>query len=214
MTPMPPVNTRILFLKNAVQNFKPGICTERAVIWTKYFKDPKNKNKPVCVQIAEAFGDVLLNKTIKIYPRELIIGNFTSKRVGGQICPELLGVPVMRDIFKFPRRKTNPLRISPAETWQLLRILPFWMPRFLAIRAYKSPVKKIQKLISQLRSHFYVMNEAGGVAHTIPNHEKLIRIGTDGFLAEISAHQRRTKKDSEAWQFHEAMKISVSAFAE
>ena len=88
------------------------------------------------------------------------------------------------------------------------------MPRFVAIRAYKSPVTKIRKLISQLRSHFYVMNEAGGVAHTIPDHEKLIRIGTDGFLAEISAHQQKVEKGSDAWQFHEAMKISVTAFAE
>ena len=214
MTRMPPANNRISFLKNAVQNFKPGICTERAVIWTTYFKNPKNKNKPVCIQIAEAFGDVLQTKTVRIYPRELIVGNFTAKRVGGQITPELLGVPVMQDIFKFPRRKTNPLQISPAETWQLLRILPFWMPRFVAIRAYKSPITKIRKLISQLRSHFYVMNEAGGVAHTIPDHEKLIRIGTDGFLAEISAHQQGVEKGSDAWQFHEAMKISITAFAE
>jgi len=58
------------------------------------------------------------------------------------------------------------------------------------------------------------MNEAGGVAHTIPDHEKLIRIGTDGFLAEISAHQQSVERGSGAWQFHEAMKISVNAFAE
>lgn len=213
MTRMPPLTNRIAFLKQTVQEMTPGICTERAVIWTKYFRNAANQNKPVCIQIAEAFENVLLNKTVRIYPHELIVGNFTSKRVGGQITPELLGVPVMQDIFKFPRRKTNPLQISPGETWALLRLLPFWMPRFLAVRAYKSPVKKIQKLTSQLRSHFYVMNEAGGIAHTIPDYDKLIRIGVDGFLSEIAFHQDRTQKNSEAWQFHEAMKISLMAFA-
>ncbi len=156
MTRIPLANNRISFLKKSVQNFKPGICTERTVIWTEYLKNRKNKRKSACIQIAEAFGHVLLNKTIRIFPRELIVGNFISKQVGGQITPELIDVKLMQDIFKFPRRKTNPLQISPAETWQLLRILPFWMPRFVAIQADKSPVTKIQKLVSQLKAHFCI----------------------------------------------------------
>ena len=124
MNQVAPMADRISILKKAVQEFKPGICTERAVIWTAYFKKAENRKKPSCIQIAEAFRDVLRKKTIKIYPGELIVGNFTSKRVGGEILPELLGVPVMEDIFKFPKRKTSPLQISGLETWQLLKILP------------------------------------------------------------------------------------------
>ncbi len=210
---MPPLSNRISSLKKDIQDFKPGICTERALIWTKYFKNPKNRAKPSCMQIAEALRDVLLKKTVRIYPGELIVGNFNSKRVGGQIQPELLGTPALQDIFKFPGRKTSPLQISARDTWQLLKIVPFWSTRFISIRAHKSPVKKIQKLISQLKSHFYVMNEAGGIAHTIPDHEKLIAIGTDGFIAEISARQEGIQQSSEAWQFYEAMKTSAETFA-
>ncbi len=213
MNQIPLLTDRISFLKKSVQEFKPGICTERAVIWTKYFKKSKNKNKPACIQIAEAFREVLLNKSIKIYPEELVVGNFTSKRVGGGILPELLGVPVMEDIFKFSRRKTSPLQISGLETLQLLRILPFWLFRFLAMRAYKSPVKKVMKMISQLKSYFYVMNETGGIAHTIPDHEKLITVGTDGIIAEVLQNQARVEKNSDKWHFYEAIKISAEAFA-
>ena len=119
MNQIPPMTDRISSIKKSVQEFKPGICTERAVIWTTYFKNSENKNKPTCIRIAEALREVLLKKTIKIYPGERIVGNITSKRVGGQIQPELLGVPVMEDIFKFPRRQTSPLQISVKETWQL-----------------------------------------------------------------------------------------------
>ena len=206
------LSPRLLRLKKAVQEFKPGICTERALIWTRYFKDSKNKNKPACIRIAEAFQNVLLEKTVRIYPDELIVGNFTSKRVGGEILPELLGVPVMEDIFKFSRRKTSPLQISAKETLQLLSILPFWMFRFLAMRAYSSPVAKIRNMISQLRSTFYVINETGGIAHTIPDHEKLLRVGTGGIIAEVEKNQAQVEKDSEKWQFHEAVKISAHAF--
>ncbi|MBW1893843.1 MAG: formate acetyltransferase [Deltaproteobacteria bacterium] len=204
---------RISLLKNAVQEFMPGICTERAIIWTKYFKKSKNRKKPVCIQIAEAFREVLENKTVNIYPEELIVGNFTSKRVGGGIQPELLGTPVMEDIFKFPRRQTSPLQISGKETWQLLKILPFWLFRFLGIKAYKSPIKTIRKFMSQLKSYFYVMNETGGIAHTIPDHEKLIRIGTDGIIKEVLEYQKKTENGSDKWNFYEAIKVSAGAFA-
>lgn len=213
MDRVPHLSERVMSLKKDVQSYKPGICTERAIIWTEYFKNPENMTKPVSIQIAEAFREVLLRKTIRIYPHELIVGNFTSKRVGGQIEPELLGVPVMQDIFKFPRRKVNPLKLSARETWQLLRILPFWLPRFLAIRAHKTPVKKILGVIRQLKSHYYVINEAGGIAHTIPDHEKLINIGIDGILSEISSHQQHPGIDSDRWHFYEAMRISAEAFA-
>ncbi len=207
------VTQRISELKKAVQEYRPGICTERALIWTSYFKKSENRKKPVCIQIAEAFREVLEKKTIKIYPGELIVGNFTSKRVGGEIQPELLGMLVMEDIFKFPRRKTNPLQISGRETWQLLKIIPFWMFRFLAIRVHKSPFKTIRKMLSQLKSYFYVMNEVGGIAHTVPDHEKLIRIGTEGIVKEVSEYQCRCRKNSEQWHFYEAIKISAHAFA-
>lgn len=208
-----PMTERIDLLKKAVQEFKPGICTERALIWTRYFKQKANRKKPVCIQIAEAFRNVLLEKTVRIYPGEIIVGNFSSKRVGGGVQPELLGVPIMEDIFKFPRRATSPLQISGRETWQLLKILPFWFFRFLAIRAHKSPVKKIRSFLSQLKSHFYVMNETGGIAHTVPDHPKLLAAGTDGIIEEVREHQKRVAGNSKAWHFYEAIATSADAFA-
>lgn len=205
--------TRIDRLKQAVQSYAPGICTERAMIWTAYFRKRKNRQKPMAIQIAEAFRDVLERKTVAIYPEELIVGNITSKRVGGQILPELLGVPVMEDILSYPFRKTSPLKISFKDILALISILPFWFPRFLAMRAYRSPVKKITKLFSQMKSHGYVINETGGIAHTAPDYEKLIRVGTDGIVAQARRYQRLVETGSEAWTFYEAVTISAQAFA-
>lgn len=78
---------RIKRLKKAVQDFRPGVCTERALLWTEYFRKKENRRKSIYTQMAEALRDVLLKKTIRIYPDELIVGNFSSKRVGGSIYP-------------------------------------------------------------------------------------------------------------------------------
>jgi hypothetical protein len=116
---------RIDSLKKAVQGAKPGVCTERAMIWTGYFKSRANRKKSPYVRIAEALAEVLQNKSIRIYPDELIVGNYSSKRVGGAVYPELHGIPVIAEAHTFAKRKTNPLEISNGEVRQLLSIFPF-----------------------------------------------------------------------------------------
>ncbi|MFO7558649.1 MAG: pyruvate formate lyase family protein [Desulfobacterales bacterium] len=205
--------TRIERLKDAVQNAPPGICTDRALLWTAYYKNRKNRKKPVVIQMAEALREVLLKKTISIYPDELIVGNYSSKRVGGSIFPELHGVPVMLDLFKFPKRKTNPLQISWKETWSLLKIIPFWMFRFMALKAYRSPVKKLRLLLHQLKGYFYIINESGGISHIAPDYEKLITMGTDGIINQSNELQRKTRQGTEVWFFYEAVKITCEGLA-
>ncbi len=204
---------RIARLKKAVQNARPGICPERALIWTEYHKKSGNKRKSPHIQMAEALRDVLRKKTISIYPDELIVGNFSSKRVGGALFPELHGVPVMMDIFKFSKRETNPLEISRQEIFSLLKTVPFWLFRFLAFKAYRSPIKKAQLIVSQLTGFFYIINESAGISHIAPDYEKLIAIGTDGFVGEATKLQREVNEDSEAWCFYEAVKIICEALA-
>ena len=204
---------RIERLKDAVQNAPPGICTDRALLWTAYYKNPNNRKKPAGIQMAEALRDVLLKKKVTIYPYELIVGNFSSKRVGGSLYPELHGIPVMMDIFKFSKRETNPLEISWEEIWRLLKIIPFWMLRFMALKAYRSPIKKVRLLLHQLKGYFYIINESGGISHLAPDYEKLINVGTEGIISQANEFQHKSIPDTEKWVFYEGVKIAAEALA-
>ncbi len=206
-------NTRIENLKAAVQGSEPSICPERALIWTSYHRKRKNRKKPATVQMAEALSLVLEKKSTDIYPDELIVGNFTSKRVGGSIFPELHGVPVLLDLFKFRGRKTNPLRVTANVMWKLIRIIPFWLFRFTAFRAYRSPLKKLALIVDQLRAHYYLINEAGGISHFAPDYEKLLRIGTHGLREEAVRRQAETTAGSESHDFFEGVKIICDGLA-
>jgi formate C-acetyltransferase len=205
---------RIENLKNAILNSKNSICAERAVIWTDYYKKSENKNKPSVIQIAEALARVLREKSITIYPDELIVGNFSSKRVGGSIYPELHGFAVLLDIFKFSSRKVNPLVISAKERKQLLKTMPFWSMRFLALKAFSGIGDKIRFLKSQLKSTEYVINETGGIAHFAPDYEKLINHGIKGILGEAKTLQAQEAKNSEKWNFYEAVIIINTAMVD
>jgi len=204
---------RIDALKAAVQGAKPGVCTERAMIWTRYFKDRVNRKKSPCIQIAEALAEVLKNKTIRIYPDELIVGNYSSRRVGGAIYPELHGVPVIAEAHTFARRKTNPLELSNKELRQLLSIVPFWLPRFLAMKLETGFIKKLALIADQLTAKFYLINELGGVAHIAPDYEKLIAVGTSGIAAEAAGFQKEAPPGSEMWCFYEGVKIIAAGLA-
>jgi len=203
---------RITCLKQQVQEYKRGICAERALLWTEYFKKRKNRKKPVIVQIAEALRHVLLNKSVIVYPDELIVGNYTSKRVGGIIYPELAGVPVLLDLFKYPRRAVNPLSISRKEQLKLAMILPFWVNRFIVTKAFPNPVQRMRFSWEQLKATDYSIYESGGIAHLAPDHAKLIALGTDAIKKEIEQFMaQNTDKEKEA--FYQAVLISAEALA-
>ena len=200
-------------LKSAVQGALPGICPERAIIWTEYHRNRRNRKKPAAIRMAEALSNVLMEKTIVIYDDEIIVGNYTSKRVGGSLYPELHGIPIMLDMFKFNTRKTNPLKISPREIASLLKIIPFWMFRFLGMKAFRSPFALARFIVNQLRGHFYIVNESGGISHLAPDYEKLIAIGTDGIIGEARKLQDQAEEGSEQWNFYRGVQIIAEGLA-
>ncbi len=213
-TPAKQETKRISILRKAVLDADYSICTERAVIWTDYFKNSANKTKAIDIQMAEALARVLREKAITIYPQELIVGNFSSKRVGGSIYPELHGFAVLLDLFKFSSRKVNPLKINSKERMQLLKTMPFWSMRFLAMKAFSKFSDKIRFILSQLKSTEYVINETGGIAHFAPDYEKLVNQGIKRILEEAQALQTKQEKGSEKWNFYEAIKIINTAMVD
>jgi formate C-acetyltransferase len=191
----------------------PGICPERAIIWTEYFRSRRNRAKSPHVRAAEALAEVLARKSATIYPDELLVGNFSSRRVGGSIYPELHGLPVLMDIGSFATRETNRLEIGDADRRALLGIVPFWMFRFLAMKAYRSPLRTIRLLADQLKAHYYLLNEAGGISHFAPDYAALLRLGAEGYARRAGELQSGVDPASEAWQFYEGVKIACAGLA-
>jgi formate C-acetyltransferase len=155
----------------------------------------------------------LAKKRLTIYPDELIVGKFAAKRVGGALFPKLHGIPMLKDLFKFSRRRTNPLQITRAEQLQLQRIIPFWARRFLAYRTYTSPLKRWRFILHQLKGRDYLINESGGIAHLAPDYQTLIHKGTEGLVAQAEAGLTRAKDIPEKRAFYTAVKIIAEGLA-
>jgi formate C-acetyltransferase len=211
------LSQRVRALHEEVLAGPPALCAERALLVTRYFRGGRDRHEPMVVRKAGALGQVLRQKQVRIYPRELLVGCITTHRVGGGLFPELHGVAMLEDLFRFERRGVNPLRLSRRDRWRLLvEVLPYWLPRFLAVRA-RPPRGTLRFLADQLAPTFYLINETGGVSHFVPNYQGLLTRGTEGYRAEASARLAELAPGSEAAQFLRAVQVvcdGLEAFAD
>jgi formate C-acetyltransferase len=204
---------RIALLKKAVREAPPTICPERALLWTEYCRRPDSRAKHVYLRMAEALAHFLAHKTVRIHPHELLVGNFTSHRVGGHIAPELHGIASLFELGSFPKRKANPLQISRADIRALRRLIPFWLTRNLPYQTHSSPLRSVRFFVESYRSRDWIINELGGIAHFTPDYARLIDRGAEGLIAEARERQARCDPHSDSWAFYEAACVIAEALA-
>ena len=199
------LSERVKALHQEVLTAPLELCAERAFLVTEYFRRLADRRQPMVLQKAGALAHVLQNKRVAIYPRELLVGCFTSHRVGGGLFPELHGVAVLEDLFRFDKRKTNRFVVSPRDRWRLFReVLPYWLPRFLAIRAFPK-LRALRFVFEQMTSLAYVINETGGISHFVPDYVGLVTRGTDGYRQEVKQRLAEMAPASEGAQFLHAV---------
>jgi formate C-acetyltransferase len=163
------------------------LCPERALLVTEYFRKHDDQSLPMSVRKARALRYILSNKSVHIYLDELIVGNVGSKRISAITQPELAGLFMSEDLLWIGRRKTTPLKISwPDRLRLILRVFPYWATRNMNIRAFKDRRHLLRYVKEQLKPAYYLINEAGGIGHFLPNYEKMLRLGVSGYLEAMS----------------------------
>ncbi|MBI2890538.1 MAG: formate acetyltransferase [Nitrospirae bacterium] len=205
------VSDRVRALHEEVRGSAPGLCAERALLVTRYFKGAKDGGVPLAIRKARALAHILVHKTVRIHPRELLVGNFTSYRVGGQLFPELHGLGMMEDLFRFPRRAVNPLRVAPADRRRLLReVLPFWATRVMMVKARPFP-ESVRFLREMADPTHYLINEVAGISHFVPDYPGLVARGMDGYRQEIAQRKREVETGSGEAHFLDAAGVACDA---
>lgn len=160
-----------------------SLCPERALLVTEYFKKHDNKKEPVVVRRAKALRHILAHKKIHIYDDELIVGNIGSSRISAVMQPELAGVFMSEELLWINRRKTTPFKIPLQERLRLFfKVTPYWLMRNMAFRAFFPHLGEMARYVKeQLNATYYLVNEAGGIGHFLPNYEKALHLGLSGY---------------------------------
>lgn len=183
-----------------------SLCPERALLITEYFKRHDNKKEPMVVRRAKALKHLLENKKINIYPNELIVGNMGTSRISAIMQPELAGVFMSEELLWIDKRKTTPFKIPLSERLNLFfKVNPYWMMRNMVFRAFFPHLGEMARYFKeQLNATYYLINEAGGIGHFLPNYEKALKLGLRGYLDQL----KRGNTD-----FHQAARIACEALA-
>ena len=189
------MTTETLVMSNRFQRIKSGLqrervhlCPERAYLITDFFKHHDDPSQPVIIRKAQATHYLLENKSAKIYPDELIVGNMGSFRISALMQPELSSIFMATDILNIDKRKTTPLVMPWKDRLKLLfSIIPYWLFRNMPFKAFYPHLSKFaQYLGDQLDARYYLINEAGGIGHFLPDYEGMLRQGVEGYLTSMS----------------------------
>jgi len=201
------VPDRFTRIRDVLMSEPVWLCPERALLITEFFKKHDDKKDPMVVRKAKALRYLLANKTVEIWPDEWIAGNVGSKRKSAIIQPELASVYMCEELLWIDKRKTTPHKISWPDRYKLLKkVIPYWLFKNMIFNAFRNHrARFFQYVPEQLNATYYLINEAGGIGHFLPNYEKMIQLGIEGYLdlmAGMDGH------------LHHAAKIACEGLAE
>ncbi len=174
---------------------------------TDYYRKHGFK-KPNPIHRAERLSYVLKNKSVIIYPRELLVGNFTAKRCGGQIWEEHYGVLFASILHQIHRQKPVSFQCSPKERINFFyRTLPFWLKHSLLMKVNNTIPRFMLTMARSSENVAGFNNNTAAIAHFTVNFERMLELGTTGIIREIQSAQK--EKPGNARDFYEGAIIAL-----
>ena len=188
---------RVCQIQNTIRESDHSLCFEVSKLKTAFYR--KNGfHKPNPIHRAERLAYVLRNKEIVVYPDELLVGNFTSKRRGGNIWEEHYGILFSLLLHQIHRQTPVPFQCSWKERLNFYtRIAPFWAKHALIRKVYHSHKDRLLGIsrISEINVGFN--NNLAAIAHFVVNYERLLELGTDGIIKEIEAMKKEKPENNQ-----------------
>ena len=186
----PSLPERVYDIQNAIRESDHHLCFEVSRLKTEFYKKHGFK-KPTHIHRAERLAHVLKNKKVIIYPEELLVGNFTSKRKGGQVWEEHYGILFLSIIHQINRQTPVSFKCSFRDKLNFyFKIFPFWMRHSLLAKVNKSLSDLILMIARCSEMNTGFNNNMAAIAHFIVNFERMLELGTTGIIEEIRAMQK------------------------
>ena len=201
---------RVREIQREIRNADYAVCIESAELKTAYHKQ-HGFVEPLAIQRASLLRYLLNHKTITVYPQELLVGNFTSKRVGGSIWIEYFGAAMVLTLWNINRQTPIGFKCSWSDKLRFYtQVAPFWLTRSLFNRAFPGlpALGRYMLCVVEKRSGFN--NNMAGIAHYIVNCGKLIRLGTTGIAMEAEEKRKQEPDNS----FYQGVLIALKSLEE
>lgn len=181
---------RIKRLKKRFFGTMQSITAERLVLATEAYQ--KYAGEAIPIFRARVLEYVLDNMTVMIWDDELIVGNVTNAYKGGMLHMEYMSTSWVRDeLDDFPVRDEDPYDITPEDKKTLLEYMDYWDGKAMEDLAPTFLPQDVQDAIDA--GVFNVGSRSVPSSHTVPDYEKLLRLGLNGYIEECERLIAETK---------------------
>ena len=196
------LSERIERLKKRYFGTRQSITAERLVLATEAYQKYAGESIPIFR--ARVFEYVLDRMTVMIWDDELIVGNVTNAYKGGMFHMEYASTSWVRDeLDDFPVRAEDPYDISAEDKEVMLKYFDYWDGKAMEDLAVEFLPEEIREAIGD--GIMSVGSRAYPSSHTLPNYERVLREGFNGYIAEckklISETKGGTKEAQEKIDF-------------
>jgi pyruvate formate-lyase/glycerol dehydratase family glycyl radical enzyme len=188
---------RVCKIQKDIRESEYHLCFELSRLKTEYYRENGFK-KSTHIHRAERLAYVLNNKKVIIYPHELLVGNFTSKRVGGQVWEEHYGILFASILHQIHRQTPVSFKCSWKDRLHFyFRIFPFWRKHSLLSKVNRKFSDLILSVSRLCEMNAGFNNNMAAIAHFIVNFERILPLGTSGLINEIEAKQKEKPENNQ-----------------
>jgi formate C-acetyltransferase len=197
-------SNRIAQLQNSMLNEERYISIEQARIITRSYK--KNENKPRILQRAEALAATLNTISIRIDPRELIVGNRTPGVRSGVVFPESGIAWVKDEMGDFPHRPQDRFKVRAEDIEEFNNeIYPYWNGKGLRDeieREAGDAIREIERVVK-------INQKDHAQGHICPDTRTWLELGPAGIKSLVE--KKRDTASADKRDFYEGLRIVLDA---
>jgi len=206
----PRFSRRVRRIQRDIRNSGHAVCLESARLKTAYHKEHSPKG-PLPLRRAKLLRYILNRKKITVHPGELLVGNFTSKRVGGNLWVDYFGPVMVVNLWNINRQTPVSFQCSLADKLHFYtRLAPYWLNRSLISEVFPSLKEIVLFGARTLEMKAGFNNNMAGIAHYIVNCDRLLSLGTRGIAAEVERKQR----EKGGGAFYDGVLVALTALEE
>lgn len=184
-------------------NDMPEFCLERVRLITDWHKEngfeTQNDGKAWDATLRQGlmFKSLIEQHKTVIRKSDLLAGTTTAKEVGVILYPDSVALAIWAEFFSTDTRPYTPYkRMTDAEIEELNgKHFPYWLNRNFreyVRNTYDEPIG--QKADERFAVNYLWKTTA--LSHTVIDHERFLKIGADGIVAECDAEIKKTDKSN------------------
>lgn len=208
------ITDRVKFLREEVVHAKPILCSERAKIVTKVYKETENQHETM--RRALVFKAVLEGMTQNIWEEELIVGSHGSNgRRSAPVFPEFAVAWLEEELeHHLEEREQDTFVVPLSVKKELYDLFPYWRDKTIYKR-YRARLPKETKHARDAYMFTRDLFERGGYGHTAYNAKKVLNNGfikiKEEILSYMNALDLTSAEGLEKQMFYKAELICIDA---